>query len=178
VTFTATVAVVAPGAGTPTGTVTFKDGNNVLGTVAVGIGGKATFTTSFAATGGHTITAVYDGDPIFLGSSQTLTEQVNAAPTRRATTTTLVASISPVRVGQAVTFTATIRDPADKTATPTGTVTFYVGNTAVATVRLVNGQANLTGSFSRTGLFSIRAVYNGDATFDASSQTITEQVNL
>ena len=36
VTFTATVAAVAPGAGTPTGTVTFRDGNVVLGTVAVG----------------------------------------------------------------------------------------------------------------------------------------------
>src|SRR5262249_15863088 len=35
VTFTATVAAVAPGAGTPTGTVTFQDGNLVLGTVAV-----------------------------------------------------------------------------------------------------------------------------------------------
>src|SRR5439155_1298694 len=32
VTFTATVNVTAPGAGTPTGTVTFKDGNTVLGT--------------------------------------------------------------------------------------------------------------------------------------------------
>ena len=62
VTFTATVAAVAPGAGTPTGTVTFQDGNVVLGTVAVGAGGTATFTTSFAAAGGHAITAVYNGD--------------------------------------------------------------------------------------------------------------------
>ena len=70
VTFTATVAAVAPGAGTPTGTVTFKDGNVILGTVAVGAGGTATFTTSFAAAGGHVITAVYSGDPNFVGSSQ------------------------------------------------------------------------------------------------------------
>src|SRR5262249_41416885 len=55
VTFTATVAVVAPGAGTPTGTVTFKDGNVVLQTVPVGAGGQATLTTSFAAAGGHAI---------------------------------------------------------------------------------------------------------------------------
>jgi hypothetical protein len=46
VTFTATVKPVAPGAGTPIGTVTFFDGNNILGTVAVGDGGKATFVTS------------------------------------------------------------------------------------------------------------------------------------
>src|SRR5262249_4008984 len=55
VTFTATVGAVAPGAGAPTGTVTFRDGNVVLGTVAVGPGGTATFTTSFAAAGGHLI---------------------------------------------------------------------------------------------------------------------------
>src|SRR5262249_25011606 len=68
VTFTATVAAVAPGASTPTGTVTFQDGNVILGTVAVGTGGKATFTTSFAAAGGHVITAVYNGAVNFLGS--------------------------------------------------------------------------------------------------------------
>ncbi len=42
---------------------------------------RATFTTSFAAAGGHAITAVYNGDPNFVGSSQSLTEQVNAATT-------------------------------------------------------------------------------------------------
>src|SRR5262249_49769533 len=99
VTFTATVAAVAPGRGTPTGTVTFRDGNVVLGTVAVGTGGKATFTTSFAAAGGHAITAVYSGDAAFVGSSQALTEQVNA-PTHTATTTSLLASANPARVGQ------------------------------------------------------------------------------
>src|SRR5262249_45879150 len=129
VTFTARVAAVAPGAGTPTGTVTFRDGSAILGTVAVGTGGTATFTTSCAATGGHTITAVYSGDPIFVGSSQAITEQVNAAPTRKASTTSLFASANPVVVGQAVTFTATVRDLTG-TGRPTGTVTFFVGNTA------------------------------------------------
>ena len=177
VTFTATVAAVAPGASTPTGTVTFKDGNTVLGTVAVGRGGTATFTTSFAVAGGHVITAVYNGDSNFLTSSQVLTEQVNAAPTRKTTTLALFAPVNPVVVGQAVTFTATVRDPSG-TGTPTGTVTFFSGNTAVATVRLdANGQARLTGFFSHSGLFNIRAVYNGDAIFDTSSQSLTEQVN-
>src|SRR5262249_45541994 len=68
VTFTATVAAVAPGATTPTGTVTFKDGNVILGTVAVGAAGTARLTTSFAAAGGHAVTAVYSGDASFVGS--------------------------------------------------------------------------------------------------------------
>src|SRR5262249_10107459 len=78
VTFRVGVTAVAPGAGTPTGTVTFKDGGVILGTFAVGADGTATLTTSFAAAGGHVITAVYNGDPNFVGSSQALTEQVNA----------------------------------------------------------------------------------------------------
>jgi hypothetical protein len=176
VTFTATVAAVAPGAGTPTGTVTFQDGNVVLGTVAVGARGTATFTTSFAAAGGHAITAVYSGAPIFVGSSQSLTEQVNAATTHKATTTTLSASANPVVVGQAVTFTATVRDPSGS-GTPTGTVTFFVGNTVVARVTLDgNGQARIRGFFSVAGLYTLRAVYSGDALFDASSQYLIEQV--
>ena len=80
-------------------------------------------------------------------------------------------------MGQAVTFTATVRDPSG-TGTPTGTVTFFVGNTVVARVTLdANGQARLRGSFSVAGRFTIRAVYSGDATFDASEQSLIEQVN-
>jgi hypothetical protein len=177
VTLTATVAAVAPGAGTPTGTVTFEDGNVILGTVAVGADGSASFTTSFADAGDHAITAVYSGNPNFVGSAQALTEQVNAATTPKATTTALFASPNPVVVGQAVTFTAAVRDPAG-TGTPTGTVTFFVGNKVVARVILdANGQARITRFFSRAGRFTIRAVYSGDANFAASSQFLTEQVN-
>jgi hypothetical protein len=175
VTFTATVAPVAPGAGTPTGTVTFKDGDVDLGTAAIA-GGTAAFTTSFTAAGGHAITAVYNGDGNFLDSSQSLTEQVNAPTTRHMTTTALSASINPVVVGQLVTFTATVRGPAG-TGMPTGIVTFFVGKKVVAQVALdADGQARLAGFFSRAGLFTIRAVYSGDANFAASSQFLTEKV--
>jgi hypothetical protein len=177
VTFTATVAAVAPGATTPTGMVTFQDGNVVLGTAAVGAGGRATITTSFAAAGGHVITAVYTGAANFGSSSQVFTEQVNTAPTRKATTSTLLASANPAVVGRVVTFTATVRDPSG-TGTPTGSITFFVGNTAVARVTLdASGQARISLVFSGTGRFTIRAVYSGDATFDASSQSLLEQVN-
>jgi hypothetical protein len=183
VTFTATVSVLAPGTGSPGGTVTFKDGSVVLGTAQVNpLTGKATFTTSFAAAGGHAITAVYSGDANFADSSQTLTEQVNApattAPptTPQATTTALTASASSVRAGQAATFTATVQGPAGA-GTPTGTVTFYVGNTVVARVRLdANGQARFTRVFTAAGLRTVRAVYSGDAQFAASSQSVTERV--
>jgi hypothetical protein len=76
--FTATVKATAPGAGTPTGTVTFKDGGKVLGTKALDGSGQATYTTTSLSVGTHSITAVYGGDSNFNGStSPTLTQVVN-----------------------------------------------------------------------------------------------------
>ncbi|MGH7344719.1 MAG: Ig-like domain repeat protein [Candidatus Rokuibacteriota bacterium] len=71
VTFTATVSPVAPGGGTRTGTVQFKDGNaNLGGPVTLNASGKASFKTSGSALGLGTsqITAVYSGSGNFNGS--------------------------------------------------------------------------------------------------------------
>ncbi|MDM7999656.1 MAG: Ig-like domain repeat protein [Dehalococcoidia bacterium] len=62
---TLTATVTGTGA---TGTVTFMDGDTVLGTSAV-VDGVATLTISTLAVGGHSITAVYSGDANFAGSS-------------------------------------------------------------------------------------------------------------
>lgn len=74
VNLTATVAA-PPGAGTPTGSVTFFDGANELGTVAL-TAGNATLTIAALQGGSHTITARYPGDGGFLPSSGTLTQVV------------------------------------------------------------------------------------------------------
>jgi hypothetical protein len=66
---TATIAPVAPGAGVPTGTVTFFDGTQVVGTAILDANGQAAlFVTSLAA-GKHTLTASYSGDSNFLAST-------------------------------------------------------------------------------------------------------------
>src|SRR5207237_229303 len=62
ITFTATVSATGPGAGTPTGTVTFNDGAATLGTATVNASGQASFTTSGLAVGSHSVTAAYGGD--------------------------------------------------------------------------------------------------------------------
>lgn len=64
VTFTATIAASVPGSGTPTGTVTFKNGSATLGTTTLG-GGKATFHTASLSKGTHSITARYNGSTNF-----------------------------------------------------------------------------------------------------------------
>src|SRR5207253_472889 len=86
--FTATVNSVAPGAGIPTGTVTFLDGGNSIGSGILG-GGVATFTTSALTVGNHTITTSYVGDGNFNGSAGSLTgnpQVVNKKPTTTALT--------------------------------------------------------------------------------------------
>jgi Bacterial Ig-like domain (group 3)/SdrD B-like domain/Beta-propeller repeat len=69
VTITATVLVNPPGSGTPTGAVTFFDGDSALGTVDVvnGIASLALGNTVLTA-GPHTIRAVYGGAGGFQGS--------------------------------------------------------------------------------------------------------------
>jgi hypothetical protein len=71
VTFTATVKATS---GTPTGTVTFKDGTTTIGTGVLSAG-KATFKTSKLAKGIHSITAVYGGSITDLGSASPVLKQ-------------------------------------------------------------------------------------------------------
>src|SRR5262245_42906037 len=52
VAFTATVTALAPGTGTPNGTVTFKDGATTLATITL-TSGVATFSTSTLSAGAH-----------------------------------------------------------------------------------------------------------------------------
>ncbi|HVB09005.1 MAG TPA: Ig-like domain-containing protein, partial [Bacillota bacterium] len=76
VTFTATVALTAPGAGAPTGTVTFTDGSSTLGTASLSATGTATLTTDNLPAGPQAITATYGGDTDFQGCSAILTQHV------------------------------------------------------------------------------------------------------
>ncbi len=76
VTFTTTVSAVAPGAGTPTGAVTFKDGSTVLATVPLQ-GATASFTSDALDRGLHTITVTYAGDGNFKSTaSSPITQSV------------------------------------------------------------------------------------------------------
>jgi hypothetical protein len=60
----ALTATVASAGGTPTGTVTFREGDAVLGTAALNANGVATLTTLLPL-GHHTLTATYDGNVLF-----------------------------------------------------------------------------------------------------------------
>ena len=77
VTFTATVIAAAPGVDTPTGTVSFSDGNHMIGRGTLNGAGQAAFTTSSLFVGSHNIVTQYAGDGKFsMSQSDVLNQNV------------------------------------------------------------------------------------------------------
>lgn len=169
VTLTATVSP-SSGTGTPTGSVTFKDGSTTLGSSPLSTSGTATFSTSSLAAGQHSLTAAYSGDATFSSStSSVLTQTVSQA----STTTALASSSSTSAYGQSVKFTATVSP-----ATATGTVQFFDGSTSLGTATQSGGTASLSTSTLSVGTHSITATYSGNSNFTGStSSAITQTVN-
>jgi hypothetical protein len=100
-----------------------------------------------------------------------------ASSFRYATTTAVTSSLNPASVGQSVTFTAAVT-PAFNAGALTGCVTFYDGTTALSSVAISNGQANINTSSLSAGTHSITASYSGDTNYLPSTSTaLTESVN-
>ncbi|MBI0295058.1 Ig-like domain repeat protein [Streptomyces sp. PRKS01-29] len=176
VALTATVAAVAPGAGVPTGTVTFDFGDGAPVASAPLAGGVATISHPYPSAGGFTVTATYNGGPSFLSSSGTGAQTVGKA----ATTTAVVSAPDPTVSGQPVTLTATVVPIAPGTGVPTGTVTFDFGDgTATVTAPLADGLASLTRSYAGASgsPYTVTATYNGDTNYTASTGTDVHTVN-
>jgi hypothetical protein len=166
VTFTATIACTGF---TPTGTVTFKDGTTVLGAVPLS-GNQAILTVSSLGTGSHPIAAVYSGDAnCIMASSAVLTQVVGAT----AGAATLTSTANPSPAGQPLTFTATITCAS---VTPTGSVAFSDGATALGSVPLSGGSATFTTSSLAAGSHTITATYSGDANCVPSSATLSQSI--
>jgi autotransporter-associated beta strand protein len=163
VTFTASVS--APGAAT--GTVSFFDGANLLGTsnlTSTAGGGTATFSTSGLSLGSHNITAVYSGNSSFSGStSGTVVQVVNKASTSSTVTASTTTANTPV------TFTATVFPIAPGTGVPTGNVMIYLDGVLRTSTTLVNGKASFSSFGVASGTHTVTVVYAGDANYFGST---------
>ena len=169
VTITANVSAGPGNTGAPTGLVTFLDGTTPLGTATLS-NGSAAFSTSFAPTGVHAITAQYSGDRVFLPVSETIPVQV----TGLATMSTLVAPAL-AAPGSTITLTATTNSPS---GVPTGQVTFLDGNTSLGTSTLDGtGVAILRINTLAAGTHALTASYGGDDKF-ASSTAAAVTINI
>ncbi|MEV6619129.1 Ig-like domain repeat protein [Streptomyces sp. NPDC051051] len=170
VTVCATVTVVAPGSGTPSGTVTFTGPGGLNTTVPLNADGTACTTTG-GLTGG-TVTAVYSGDGCVAASTGTAAVTVNTAQTKTALTVTP----NLVVCGRPVTFCATVTTVAPGSGTPTGTVTFSGPGGFNQTVALdPSGKACVTATAGTSG--TVTAVYNGGTCHSASAATANLTVN-
>jgi hypothetical protein len=165
VTFTATVTSAD---GTPTGSVTFKNGTATLGSGTLS-SGKATLKTTTLSVGSHSITALYAGSSNFVTStSSVLTQTVK----RATSSTALTSSLNPSAFGAAVTFFATVTSTG---GTPTGSVTFKNGTTTLGSGTLSSGKATFKTTTLSVGSHSITAVYAGSSYFVTSTSSALTQ---
>ncbi|HEX4793533.1 MAG TPA: Ig-like domain-containing protein [Humisphaera sp.] len=184
VTFT---VVVAPAGGQgviATGSVSFSQDGNNLGSANLISDGTATFTTSSLPVGTDHITASYGGDSNYLASvSSPLTETVAPPLNAVATTVTLISSLPTAPLGGTVQLTATVT-PAVTGAALTGNVSFAQDGTVVGNAPVqADGTAILTTSTLPLGADSIVATYSGDSSYLGSTssaliQTITQPLTL
>ncbi|MCR1782192.1 Ig-like domain-containing protein [Nocardioides carbamazepini] len=183
--FTATVSPVAPGAGNPGGTVQFKVNGAALGAPVPIAGGTAT-SPDFAnlAPGTYRISAVYSGEPRFVGSTGLLDQGNGQTVGKAGTSTELASDDAEADQGQAVTFTATVRAVAPATGRPTGVVQFWSGSTLLGATSLAPASAANTSTASYTtttltaGTHEVRATYGGSVTFEGSTETTSQVVGV
>ncbi len=172
--------VADSGTNTPTGTVSFMNGNTVLATANVtgsGATGTATATSTTIPVGNYTnITAVYTPTGLFTGSTSPV---FNGSLTISGTTTTTsVTSIDPTTAafGSTVTFHADVV-AASGANTPTGTVSFMDGAILLATGNVTG--SGLTGTVTATSTAvpvgsytNIIAIYTATGSFAGSTSGV------
>jgi hypothetical protein len=164
-----TMVMPTSGSGTPTGSVTFLDGPTSIGAATLS-GEAGSFSFSTLSVGVHNITAMYSGDANFAASASPGISVTVTVPAKTGTTTLLIASALQVTIGQSATWTAKVVATSG-TGTPTGSVTFFDGQTSIGTAMLSGGTASLSTGGLGLGTHTITAMYSGDANFSASTSS-------
>jgi uncharacterized protein (TIGR03437 family) len=167
--------VVTGTGATPTGTVTWSLGSTQLGQPVSLTTGSSTVTLSVPVTllpvGQSSLSATYSGDAKFNPATGTL----NVTLAKFAPGVTISTTANTLSQNGSVVLTATVTGAGS--LTPTGTITWSQGTTALGVTNLSSavGQATTTltvnGSALSVGTVQIQAVYSGDASFTSGSAT-------
>jgi hypothetical protein len=193
ISLSATVAAQAPGAGVPTGTVTFTSGSTLCQATLDGSSpDTASCNATFNGGASETVTGTYGGDTNFTGSNGSTALSVG----KGSTTTTVSSSANPAVAGQPLTFTATVGPVAPAAGTPSGTVTFAFsdpvptkgaghlatpscdgGGTTADTVTLSGGAAtcSIAGLLVEQSPLTVTVTYSGSASFGSSASSSLSQ---
>ncbi|HMI89448.1 MAG TPA: Ig-like domain-containing protein [Polyangiaceae bacterium] len=172
VTLSASVAV-AGGAPTPTGSVRFMDGPDLLEVVALNGSAQAVHVNTTFISANHAIRVEYTGDAFTAaGTSPVLSQLVY----RNAVTVAGTSAPNPSVVGQAVTITAAVAGGAG-TPVATGSVTFSADTGPLGIVILDGtGQAVLVTAVLPAGARTITVSYPGNIVFPNASTNIAHSV--
>ncbi len=154
----------------PTGTVTFLDGGQSIGTGILKGSGVATLTTSFLVVGQHQITATYPGDFNFDSStSDVLIQTITGDPSF----TALSVLPNPAAAYSLITLQSYVTSPY---GTPTGQVSFFAGPNPVATAALdATGHATAVVSTLGAGTYAMTAHYGADTRFQPSASPAIQE---
>ncbi len=165
VVLSAAVAVLAPGRGSPSGSVQFYDSSTLLGSAGL-VNGQAALTSSTLAVGNHTITAAFREDSGLLGSTS-VAAVVSVAKAQ--TAMALASSVTAPVFGQSVTLTAVITVPAPGSGAPGSGVVFSDGATTIGSVASSNGRATFTTTGLGVGTHQLTATYQEGGKFFGST---------
>jgi len=162
-------ATINNGGGTAaTGTVSFTEDGNAVGSAAV-TGGTATLSLNSLPVGSHVFTASYAGDAIDIASaSASFTQVVQLRPT----VDVLTSSATSLTGGQQVTLISVVQYTGP--SAPTGTVVFMAGTLAIGTETVnASGIATVTALLGNGPTVNVTAVYSGDLNYATSTSPIT-----
>jgi lysophospholipase L1-like esterase len=157
-----TANVASTASAQPSGSISFADGSNSLGSAPLAANGIATLTTSNLTNGIHSFTAAYAGNGNFSASTSAA-----ATLTVRYANTTL--SLSSARSSYAYADTVTLNAMLNPTG-GTGTITFLDGAQALAQVPVAGGVASFSSTSLALGTHTLTAIYSGDS-YDSTAQS-------
>ena len=157
--------------GTPTGSVVFKQAGVVQTTQALNAGAAQTTLSAPSAVGQYGYTALYTGDGTYSGS---LSQRFVVTVSPSSTTTSVSSSDPTSKLGQSVTFTATIAPQFG--GEPSGTVKFFADGAPLGTANVSGAQATVSTAGLAMGKHTIEADYSGDGTFITSLGLMKQNV--
>jgi hypothetical protein len=161
VTFTGNVSVSDPAAG---GTVTFSDGNTILGTAPLQ-SGVATLTTAALDVGTHQISAAYSGYGSENASSSVPVSHMIAP----ASTVTTLNTVSTATYGDVIHFAVNVGAQPPGAVAPSGSVTILENGVPVVTAPVANGAASIDSSALHAGTRSVQASFSANAHYFGSA---------
>ncbi len=187
-TVTATVAPVAPGTGTPTGTVTFEGtGGTTLCSASLDEQTPDTGTCTYSYSGptDDSVSAVYAGDANYTSTASssspvTVDQDGTTTSTTVATDTGTGDPANPAFVGEQLTLSSSVQVSSPGVGTPTGTVAFADGEGTLCTATLNQADPDAAScTYTYVGPSTgddITASYGGDTNDASSSSAALDEV--